>query len=156
MLGIDPSDRYANHNTIFYDGNMRVINGVQGPDYEGTGCMFKRFALHGFDPPNPEKMTQSKESETQPLTTSDFYPDLDVNLVPKRFGNSTLLAETILVYEFQGPLCNHHAIKFGWPSGALRIPRQPLDTVTIAEVVSVISRWYAGTDPKIYVRPNLR
>lgn len=105
--------------------------------------MFRRFALYGFDPPNPEKMTQVKESETQPLTTGDFDPDLDVNLLPKRFGNSTLLAESIPIAEFQGrPIADHPAIKFGRPSGALRIPREPLDAATVAEAVSVISCWY--------------
>ncbi|KAC9404467.1 hypothetical protein E3N88_45891 [Mikania micrantha] len=44
--GIDPSDRYANHNTVFFDGNMRALDGVQGPFYVGTGCMFRRFALY--------------------------------------------------------------------------------------------------------------
>ncbi|XP_022743907.1 cellulose synthase-like protein D4 [Durio zibethinus] len=141
--GIDPSDRYANHNTVFFDGNMRALDGVQGPVYVGTGCMFRRFALYGFDPPNPERMTQAKDSETQPLTTSDFDPDLDVNLLPKRFGNSTLLAESIPICEFRGrPIADHPAIKFGRPPGALRIPREPLDAATIAEAVSVISCWY--------------
>ncbi|XP_021288828.1 cellulose synthase-like protein D4 isoform X1 [Herrania umbratica] len=141
--GIDPSDRYANHNTVFFDGNMRALDGVQGPVYVGTGCMFRRFALYGFDPPNPERMTQVKESETQPLTTSDFDPDLDVNLLPKRFGNSTLLAESIPIAEFQGrPIADHPAIKFGRPPGALRIPREPLDAATVAEAVSAISCWY--------------
>ena len=106
--------------------------------------MFRRFALYGFDPPNPERMTQVKERETQPLTTSDFDPDLDVNLLPKRFGNSTLLAESIPICEFQGrPIADHPAIKFGRPPGALRIPREPLDAATVAEAVSVISCWYA-------------
>lgn len=27
--GIDPSDRYANHNTVFFDGNMRALDGIQ-------------------------------------------------------------------------------------------------------------------------------
>jgi hypothetical protein len=27
--GIDPSDRYANNNTVFFDGNMRALDGVQ-------------------------------------------------------------------------------------------------------------------------------
>ncbi|PPD66471.1 hypothetical protein GOBAR_DD36652 [Gossypium barbadense] len=141
--GIDPSDRYANHNTVFFDGNMRALDGVQGPVYVGTGCMFRRFALYAFPPPNPDKLTQAKENETQPLTTSDLDPDLDVNLLPKRFGNSTMLAESIPVCEFQGrPIADHPAIKFGRPPGALRVPREPLDAVTVAEAVSVISCWY--------------
>ncbi|GKV06930.1 hypothetical protein SLEP1_g18747 [Rubroshorea leprosula] len=142
--GIDPSDRYANHNTVFFDGNMRALDGIQGPVYVGTGCMFRRFALYGFDPPNPEKYDKKNDQgETQPLTTSDFDPDLDVNLLPKRFGNSTMLAESIPVAEFQGrPLADHPAVKFGRPPGALRIPREPLDAASVAEAVSVISCWY--------------
>lgn len=37
--GIDPSDRYANHNTVFFDVNMRALDGLQGPVYVGTGCL---------------------------------------------------------------------------------------------------------------------
>ncbi|CBI33821.3 unnamed protein product, partial [Vitis vinifera] len=49
--GIDPSDRYANRNTVFFDVNMRALDGLQGPMYVGTGCLFRRTALYGFDPP---------------------------------------------------------------------------------------------------------
>lgn len=142
--GIDPSDRYANRNTVFFDGNMRALDGVQGPVYVGTGCMFRRFALYGFDPPNTEKMIQKNESsETRPLTATDFDPDLDLNLMPKRFGNSTMLAESIPIAEYQGrPLADHPAVKYGRLPGALRVPREPLDATTVAEAVSVISCWY--------------
>ncbi|KAF7127605.1 hypothetical protein RHSIM_Rhsim11G0198900 [Rhododendron simsii] len=148
--GIDPSDRYANHNTVFFDGNMRALDGVQGPVYVGTGCMFRRFALYGFDPPQPDKLLApnnnkaAADAETQTiLTATDFDPELDVNLLPKRFGNSTMLSESIPVAEFQGrPLADHPAVKFGRPPGALRVPREPLDAATVAESVSVISCWY--------------
>ncbi|XP_061336390.1 cellulose synthase-like protein D4 [Gastrolobium bilobum] len=145
--GIDPSDRYANHNTVFFDGNMRALDGVQGPVYVGTGCMFRRFALYGFDPPNVDKdkkKSSGGSEETAPaLNASEFDPDLDVNLLPKRFGNSTVLSESIPVAEFQGrPLADHPAVKYGRPPGALRVPREPLDASTVAEAVSVISCWY--------------
>ncbi|PIN12894.1 1,4-beta-D-xylan synthase [Handroanthus impetiginosus] len=140
--GIDPSDRYANHNTVFFDGNMRALDGLQGPVYVGTGCMFRRFALYGFEPHKVDKMSD-KNPETQALKTTDFDPDLDVNLLPKRFGNSTLLAESIPVAEFQGrPIADHPAVKYGRPPGILRVPREPLDATTVAEAVSVISCWY--------------
>ncbi|XP_009622336.1 cellulose synthase-like protein D4 [Nicotiana tomentosiformis] len=140
--GIDPSDRYANHNTVFFDGNMRALDGLQGPMYVGTGCMFRRFALYGFDPAQPDKIPQ-KGSEAQALKATDFDPDLDVNLLPKRFGNSTMLAESIPIAEFQGrPIADHPAVKYGRPPGALRAPREPLDATTVAEAVSVISCWY--------------
>ncbi|KZV44663.1 hypothetical protein F511_38641 [Dorcoceras hygrometricum] len=140
--GIDPSDRYANNNTVFFDGNMRALDGLQGPVYVGTGCMFRRFALYGFDPPKVDKITD-KGSETQALKATDFDPDLDVNLLPKRFGNSTMLAESIPIAEFQGrPLADHPAVKYGRPPGILRAPREPLDAATVAEAVSSISCWY--------------
>ncbi|CAM8981382.1 unnamed protein product [Rhodiola kirilowii] len=141
--GIDPSDRYANHNTVFFDGNMRALDGLQGPVYVGTGCMFRRFALYGFDPPQPERITSGSTTESPALNPTDFDPDLDLNLLPKRFGNSTMLSDSILVAEFQGrPLADHPSIKYGRPPGALRIPRDPLDATTVAESVSVISCWY--------------
>ncbi|KAM2507488.1 hypothetical protein PS2_029472 [Malus domestica] len=49
--GIDPQDRYANHNTVFFYVNMRALDGLQSPVYVGTGCLFRRVALYGFDPP---------------------------------------------------------------------------------------------------------
>ncbi|CAK8570753.1 unnamed protein product [Lathyrus sativus] len=149
--GIDPSDRYANHNTVFFDGNMRALDGLQGPFYVGTGCMFRRFALYGFDPPSGDwdskhakNNTGEEVTETTPaLNASEFDRDLDINLLPKRFGNSTMLSESIPVAEFQGrPLADHPAIKYGRPPGELRAPREPLDASTVAEAVSVISCWY--------------
>ncbi|VFQ63160.1 unnamed protein product [Cuscuta campestris] len=140
--GIDPSDRYANHNTVFFDGNMRALDGIQGPVYVGTGTMFRRFALYGFDPPQADKSPQ-KAADAHPLNPIDFDPDLDVNLLPKRFGNSTVLAESIPIAEFQGrPIADHPAVKYGRPPGILRVPREPLDAATVAEAVSVISCWY--------------
>ena len=143
--GIDPSDRYANHNTVFFDGNMRALDGVQGPVYVGTGCMFRRFALYGFDPPDVDKLPHAKDSgaEMQPLKATDFDADLDLNLLPKRFGNSTVLAESIPVAEFHArPIADHPAVKYGRPPGILRAPHEPLDATTVAEAVSVISCWY--------------
>ncbi|WZZ55087.1 hypothetical protein YC2023_055194 [Brassica napus] len=160
--GIDPSDRYANHNTVFFDGNMRALDGLQGPVYVGTGCMFRRYALYGFNPPRANEYsgvfgqdkapamygrTQSGasqnsqasdiESDTQPLTDD---PDLGL---PKKFGNSTVFTDTIPVAEYQGrPLADHMSVKNGRPPGALLLPRPPLDAPTVAEAIAVISCWY--------------
>ncbi|EFJ32022.1 hypothetical protein SELMODRAFT_86720 [Selaginella moellendorffii] len=57
--GIDKNDRYANHNTVFFDINLRGLDGVQGPVYVGTGCMFRRQALYGYDPP-PKQNAKGK------------------------------------------------------------------------------------------------
>ncbi|KAK1314751.1 Cellulose synthase-like protein D4 [Acorus calamus] len=169
--GIDPSDRYANHNTVFFDGNMRALDGVQGPVYVGTGCMFRRFALYGFDPPRAteyagwfikKKKKQKHRSSPPPPPHPDddphhhnsdshafyaddnaFDEDLSVAHMGKRFGNSTVLARSIAVAEYQArPLADHPGVKHGRPPGALTMPREPLDAATVAEAVSVISCWY--------------
>ncbi|XP_007034422.2 PREDICTED: cellulose synthase-like protein D1 isoform X1 [Theobroma cacao] len=152
--GIDPSDRYANHNTVFFDGSMRALDGLQGPVYVGTGCMFRRYALYGFHPPRASEYSgmfgriksqapiiraqpESEEDESQPL---NVHPDLDL---PRKFGNSTMFTESIAVAEFQGrPLADHASVKNGRPPGALLAPRPPLDAPTVAEAVAVISCWY--------------
>nr|AFG25776.1 cellulose synthase 2 [Bambusa emeiensis] len=48
--GIDLNDRYANRNIVFFDINMKGLDGIQGPVYVGTGCCFNRQALYGYDP----------------------------------------------------------------------------------------------------------
>ncbi|KAJ3692256.1 hypothetical protein LUZ60_012606 [Juncus effusus] len=155
--GIDPSDRYANHNTVFFDGNMRALDGLQGPMYVGTGCLFRRYALYGFNPPRANEYSgfygQHKRAVKSPPDVamvgvgpkeeeSPFAEDFDVD-APKRFGNSKIFVESIKVAEFQGrPLADHPSVKNGRPPGALLVPRPPLDAPTVAEAVSVISCWY--------------
>ncbi|KAK1264100.1 Cellulose synthase A catalytic subunit 2 [UDP-forming] [Acorus gramineus] len=53
--GIDRHDRYSNRNVIFFDINMKGLDGIQGPIYVGTGCVFRRQALYGRDAPAKEK-----------------------------------------------------------------------------------------------------
>ncbi|CAD6217698.1 unnamed protein product [Miscanthus lutarioriparius] len=48
---VDPTDRYCNHNRVFFDATLLGLNGIQGPSYVGTGCMFRRIAVYGIDPP---------------------------------------------------------------------------------------------------------
>ncbi|CAN1236534.1 Cellulose synthase-like protein D3 [Linum grandiflorum] len=149
--GIDPSDRYANHNTVFFDVNMRALDGLMGPVYVGTGCLFRRIALYGFDPPRAKdrkKHSSAKHTpeENKSLRMEDSDDEEIMNnmsLLPKKFGNSTFLIDSIPVAEFQGrPLADHPAVKNGRPPGALTIPRDLLDASTVAEAISVISCWY--------------
>ncbi|KAJ4808308.1 Cellulose synthase family protein [Rhynchospora pubera] len=154
--GIDPSDRYANHNTVFFDGNMRALDGLQGPMYVGTGCLFRRFALYGFNPPRANEYTGLYGQHKRTISTSSTgslrftmedveqplaeTPDIDA---PMKFGNSRMFVESIRVAEFQGrPLADHPSVKNGRPPGALLRPRSPLDAPTVAEAVTVISCWY--------------
>ncbi|KAH0470672.1 hypothetical protein IEQ34_000395 [Dendrobium chrysotoxum] len=157
--GIDPSDRYANNNTVFFDVNMRALDGLQGPVYVGTGCLFRRIALYGFDPPHSKdhsscfstcfpsrrKANTDSAEETRALRMADDDDDDIMNLssFPRKFGNSNFLVDSIPVAEFQGrPLADHPAVKNGRPPGALVIPRDLLDASTVAEAISVISCWY--------------
>ncbi|KAL3650653.1 Cellulose synthase-like protein D3 [Castilleja foliolosa] len=156
--GIDPSDRYANHNTVFFDVNMRALDGLQGPVYVGTGCLFRRTALYGFDPPRSKDRSgfcfgrrkksasvSSAPEERRALRMGDSDDDNEMNpsLFSKRFGNSSFLIDSVPVAEFQGrPLADHPAVKNGRPPGALTIPREPLDASTVAEAIGVISCWY--------------
>ncbi|KAL3721565.1 hypothetical protein ACJRO7_033979 [Eucalyptus globulus] len=53
--GIDRHDRYSNRNVVFFDINMKGLDGLQGPIYVGTGCVFRRQALYGHDAPSKKK-----------------------------------------------------------------------------------------------------
>ncbi len=35
--------------------NLRGLDGLQGPVYVGTGCVFNRTALYGYEPPIKQK-----------------------------------------------------------------------------------------------------
>ncbi|KAA3486543.1 putative cellulose synthase A catalytic subunit 5 [UDP-forming] [Gossypium australe] len=52
---IDNHDQYANRNPILFYVNMKSLDGIQGPIYTGTGCVFRRVALYGYDAPKPKK-----------------------------------------------------------------------------------------------------
>ncbi|KAK3118532.1 hypothetical protein QOZ80_9BG0700950 [Eleusine coracana subsp. coracana] len=158
--GIDPpSGRYANRNTVFFDINMRALDGIMGPVCVGTGCLFRRVALYGFDPPRSKEYggccscffpkIHKIKSSVAALEESDGYglrmADYDegetyIFALSKKYGRSYFLVNTIPVAEFQGrPLCDNYIVKNGRPPGALTVPRDLLDADTIAEAISVIS-----------------
>lgn len=150
--GIDPSDRYSNHNRVFFDINMRALDGLQGPEYVGTGCMFRRIALYGFDPPRqkksrgcckPRSRLRSREIDESelPLRPSEELPGMST--WPKKFGNSNYFLDSILVAEYNGrPLADHPSVKNGREPLALIAPREPLTKDMVAEAIGVISCWY--------------
>ncbi|XVE51488.1 hypothetical protein DITRI_Ditri02bG0045200 [Diplodiscus trichospermus] len=81
--GIDRSDRYANRNTVFFDVNMKGLDGIQGPVYVGTGCVFNRQALYGYGPPSMPSLPKSSSSSCScccpgkkaPKDPSELYRD---------------------------------------------------------------------------------
>ncbi|KAK8353547.1 hypothetical protein V6Z12_A05G165400 [Gossypium hirsutum] len=60
--GIDRSDRHANRNTVFFDVNIKGLDGIQGPVYVGTGCVFNRQALYGYGLPSMPSLSKSSSS----------------------------------------------------------------------------------------------
>ncbi|KAF8664440.1 hypothetical protein HU200_054612 [Digitaria exilis] len=84
---VDPTDRYGNHNRVFFDGAMYALNGLQGPTYLGTGCMFRRLALYGVDPP------RWRTEEDIPVDSSKY--EENVTAEASRFGNSTLFLDSV-------------------------------------------------------------
>ncbi|BBN01217.1 cellulose synthase-like protein [Marchantia polymorpha subsp. ruderalis] len=167
--GVDPSDRYANRNTVFFDVNMRALDGLQGPVYVGTGCCFRRTALYGFDPPRSpkehtlwslccggdKKSRHNKKKNAKPnrevevaninagLGNSDEMSDgLDRGLLPKQFGQSMAFVASIPVAQFAGKPLADQGVANGRPAGALTGPREPLDAATVAEAINVISCFY--------------
>ncbi|KAL5996280.1 Cellulose synthase-like protein D5 [Asimina triloba] len=152
--GIDPNDRYANHNTVFFDVSMRALDGLQGPMYVGTGCIFRRTALYGFSPPRTTehrgwfgrrkvKLLLRKPKSQKEINEEDGDGDIESLLLPKRFGNSTSFVASIPVAEYQGRLLQDlQGVKQGRPAGSLAVPREPLDAATVAEAISVISCFY--------------
>ncbi|KAJ7534832.1 hypothetical protein O6H91_12G006000 [Diphasiastrum complanatum] len=153
--GIDPNDRYANHNTVFFDVNMRALDGIQGPVYVGTGCVFRRIALYGYDPPSfkhfsicgssrKKKRVKPKiASETSRLNgLSNTEDDPETQMLPKKFGSSEIFAASIAKAAFQGLPPGDQNFPFGRPAGALTTPRQPIDGEIVSEAINAISCWY--------------
>ncbi|KAF2304732.1 hypothetical protein GH714_037740 [Hevea brasiliensis] len=160
--GIDPSDRHANQNTVFFDVSMRALVGLQGPMYVGTGCIFRRTALYGFSPPRTTehhgwfgrkkiklflrkpKTTKKQEDEIalpingehnvmmQILSLCFYQKDLETPLP---------WLHLIPIAEYQGRLLQDVQGKGnqGRTVGSLAVPREPLDAATVAEAISVIS-----------------
>lgn len=163
--GVDPNDRYANHNTVFFDVNMRALDGLQGPVYVGTGCVFRRTALYGFDPPRykehpglweticcggkkkrkrvaPRREVEVDSALHGAITVAEEDEELEAMMLPKRFGDSASFVASIPIAQFQGRPLADPGVKNGRPAGALTVAREPLDASTIAEAINVISCYF--------------
>ena len=90
--GVDPTDRYANHNRVFFNCTELGLDGLQGPIYVGTGCMFRRSALYGVDPPRwrPHRGAAAGKDD-----------DDDAAIKPDTFGLSTPFLGSVRVVSEQ-------------------------------------------------------
>ncbi|XP_072976869.1 probable cellulose synthase A catalytic subunit 8 [UDP-forming] isoform X1 [Typha angustifolia] len=119
--GANARNQYSNHNTIFYDVNLKGLDGIQGPLYVGTGCFFNRKALYGYDPPMESKcsilswykpgkekfydgcgyastvhLEASTSCDVEPNILEAEYPSLFLSL-KQYFGQSLTLIASIIV-----------------------------------------------------------
>ncbi|KAL6657834.1 hypothetical protein ACP70R_005614 [Stipagrostis hirtigluma subsp. patula] len=75
---VDPTDRYCNHNRVFFDGTMLSLNGLQGPSYLGTGCMFRRAALYGVEPPRRRAGEITVSADTFGNSSASFLRSIPI------------------------------------------------------------------------------
>nr|XP_051201836.1 putative cellulose synthase A catalytic subunit 11 [UDP-forming] [Lolium perenne] len=47
---VHAADDDASRDSVFFDVDMKCMDGIQGAVYVGSGCCFNRKALYGFDP----------------------------------------------------------------------------------------------------------
>ncbi|XP_068659798.1 probable cellulose synthase A catalytic subunit 8 [UDP-forming] isoform X2 [Aristolochia californica] len=107
--GLDAKGRYSSPNTVFYDISLKCLDGIQGPMYIGTGCVFNRKALYGWDPPfgrirrkeHPSNCAYLEEHKsllntTEPTSLEREFPATFQSL-EKFFGQSTFLLASTLV-----------------------------------------------------------
>ncbi|KAL0410699.1 UNVERIFIED_CONTAM: Cellulose synthase A catalytic subunit [UDP-forming] [Sesamum latifolium] len=107
--GIDRSDRYANRNTVFFDINLRGLDGIQGPVYVGTGCVFNRTALYGYEPPHKPKHKKpglfsscfGRSSKISSKSSAGFDDEKTLLMsqmsLEKRFGQSAVFVASTLM-----------------------------------------------------------
>lgn len=88
---------------------MRGLDGIQGPVYVGTGCVFRRQALYGYEPPKGPKRPKMVSCDCCPcfgrrkkLKHSKSGVDGDVA------GESTFLLVCILVDTLPSYCDNSH------------------------------------------------
>ncbi|KAG6483038.1 hypothetical protein ZIOFF_059678 [Zingiber officinale] len=92
---------YANDNKIFFDVNMRALDGLQGPVCVGTGCLFRRIALYGFDPPRPKDHhivveLQGRSLADHPAVKYGRQPGI-LSSAPRELVDASTVAEALSV-----------------------------------------------------------
>ncbi|KAL3024567.1 hypothetical protein AAZX31_04G130700 [Glycine max] len=104
---LDRNDRYANKNTVLFDINLRCLDGIQGPAYIGSACIFRRKALTGFDSPKTSKRPsmvqvhskQDENGEEASITGEDKELLKSEMNDENKFGKSILFMNSALAEE---------------------------------------------------------
>ncbi|KAJ6778684.1 X-BOX TRANSCRIPTION FACTOR-RELATED [Salix koriyanagi] len=102
--GIDRNDRYANRNTVFFDINLRGLDGIQGPVYVGTGSSrsggkdSKKKSSKHADPTLPVFNLEDIEEGVEGTGFDDEKSLLMSQMtLEKRFGQSTVFVASTLM-----------------------------------------------------------
>ncbi|KAL0903191.1 hypothetical protein M5K25_027549 [Dendrobium thyrsiflorum] len=106
---------------------MKGLDGIQGPVYVGTGCVFRRQALYGYSPP--------KGPKRQKMVSCDCYPYFGRRKKPRLDKNDNEL----LVDGDLGNLqpCDIHFNGARWSSSLIKPP-----TALLKESIHIISCGY--------------
>ena len=92
------------------------------------------------------KLSKKQDKVSLPINgdLNDDDADIESLVLPKRFGNSTILAASIPVAEYQGRLLQDLQGRgtHGRTAGSLALPREALDVSTVAEAISIVSCFY--------------
>ena len=126
---------------------MRALDSLQGPIYVGPGCIFRRTVLYSALPlpratehhgwfgrkkinmslRNPKQSKKQEDKVSLPIIDlNDDDADIESLLLPKRFGDSTILAASIPVAEQKGRLLQDLQGRrtHGRPAGSLSLRRE--------------------------------
>ncbi|XP_047092461.1 probable mixed-linked glucan synthase 3 [Lolium rigidum] len=107
---VDPTDRYCNHNRVFFDGTMLALNGLQGPSYLGTGCMFRRIALYGIG--SPRRRADGVTTRTNIFGNSTSF--LDSMLSPDQEQEMSLKLNEMAISELVDVMACAYEVCTGW------------------------------------------
>ena len=92
--------------------NMKGLDGIQGPVYVGTGCVFNRQALYGYSPPSMPSLPRSScccfPSKKSTNDVSDFQRNAKREELEAAIFNLKEL-DSKLSYFFQSVLEKHIA-----------------------------------------------
>uniref|UniRef100_A0ACD6AB30 Uncharacterized protein n=1 Tax=Avena sativa TaxID=4498 RepID=A0ACD6AB30_AVESA len=113
---VNPSDRYGNHNRVFFDGTMLALNGLQGPSYLGTGCMFRRVALYGIDPPHWRNLKDKILVDASMFGSSTLFLDSVSKAINQEICIPPTLSDTFLS-EMESVVSAAHDKDTGWGTG---------------------------------------
>ncbi|WCJ31693.1 Cellulose synthase family protein [Euphorbia peplus] len=86
--GIDRHDRYSNRNVVFFDINMKGLDGLQGPIYVGTGKNKKTKAKK-----DNKKKPKNREGSKQIHALENIEEVIEVPIVEKSSETSQLKLE---------------------------------------------------------------